>query len=118
MPRQHSGDAALNSIVREFDSEAEIGYTLYSLWRNDCMVTKIQKWGNSQGLRVSKEVLEQVHAAVGDAVEVSVQKGTILIQPIKRLRGKYSLRHLVAQMPKNYKPIEEDWGKPVGKEVW
>jgi len=82
------------------------------------MVTKIQKWGNSQGLRVSREVLEQVHAAVGDTVNVRVQKGTILIQPIKRVRGKYPLRQLIAQMPKNYKPGAEEWGKPVGKEIW
>jgi len=82
------------------------------------MVTKIQKWGNSQGLRVSKEMLEKVHAAVGDAVEISVQKGAILIQPIKRLRGKRSLRQLVAQMPANYKPGVEDWGRSVGKEAW
>lgn len=82
------------------------------------MVTKIQKWGNSQGLRVSREVLEQVHAAIGDAVEVSVKKGAILIQPIKRLRGKYNLRQLIAQMPKNYKPGGEEWGKPAGKEIW
>ena len=81
------------------------------------MVTKIQKWGNSQGLRVSRELLDQVHAAVGDAVNVSVQKGAIFIQPIKKMRGKYKLRQLVAQMPKNYKPADE-WGKPIGKEIW
>ena len=82
------------------------------------MVTKIQKWGNSQGLRVSRELLEKVHAAVGDVVQVSVQKGTILIQPIKQLRGKHSLRQLIAQMPDDYKPAAESWGGPVGKEVW
>ncbi|MBI3253109.1 MAG: transcriptional regulator/antitoxin, MazE [Candidatus Omnitrophica bacterium] len=82
------------------------------------MVTRIQKWGNSQGLRVSRDVLEKIHAGVGDPVQVSVQKGAILIQPIKRLRGKYSLRELIAQMPKDYKPGIEEWGSPVGKEVW
>ncbi len=82
------------------------------------MVTKIQKWGNSQGLRVSKELLEKVHTAIGDAVEVSVQKGAILIQPIKQLRGKRSLRRLIAQMPEDYKPHAESWGRAVGKEVW
>ncbi|MBI4432804.1 MAG: transcriptional regulator/antitoxin, MazE [Candidatus Omnitrophica bacterium] len=81
------------------------------------MVTKIQKWGNSQGLRVSRDVLEKAHVAVGDAVEVSVQKGAILVQPV-RVRGKYSLRQLVAQMPKNYRPSREEWGKAVGKEAW
>ncbi len=82
------------------------------------MVTKIQKWGNSQGLRVSREVLEKVHIAVGDTVDVQVKKGAILIQPVRPLRGKYTLRELVAQMPRHYEPGQEKWGKPMGKEVW
>lgn len=82
------------------------------------MVTKIQKWGNSQGLRVSREVLEEAHIGVGDAVEVRVKKGAILVQRVKNPRGRVSLRDLVAQMPKDYKPGLEEWGKPAGREVW
>lgn len=82
------------------------------------MVTKIQKWGNSQGFRVSKELMEKVHITVGDAVDISIQKGAILIQPLKQLRGKYDLRQLLAQMPKHYRPSAEAWGKSMGKEVW
>ena len=29
-----------------------------------------------------------------------------------------SKAELVAQMPSDYNPHEEDWGQPVGKEVW
>ena len=36
------------------------------------MITKVQKWGNSQGLRLSKELLSNVQIDVGDAVDVSV----------------------------------------------
>lgn len=82
------------------------------------MVTRVQKWGNSQGLRVSKDVLEKVHIAIGDMVDIRVQKDCILIQPVRQVRGKYSLRDLVRQMPKGYKPDREVWSGPVGKEVW
>ncbi len=82
------------------------------------MVTRVQKWGNSQGLRVSKEILEKVHIAIGDAVEVNIRKGAIFIQPVKQLRGRYKLKDLIAHMPKGYKPGEENWGKPMGKEAW
>ncbi|MBI1882742.1 MAG: AbrB/MazE/SpoVT family DNA-binding domain-containing protein [Chlamydiae bacterium] len=82
------------------------------------MVTRVQKWGNSQGLRVSKDVLEKVHITIGDMVDVRVEKGGIFIQPVRQLRGKYSLRELVRQMPKNYKPSLEVWSEPSGKEVW
>jgi len=82
------------------------------------MVTKIQKWGNSQGLRLGKQVLEEARIAVGDSVDVAARDGVIVIAPVKRIRGKQSLRELVSRIPKNYKTKELDWGRPRGREVW
>jgi antitoxin MazE len=82
------------------------------------MVTKIQKWGNSQGLRLAKQVLEDAHISVGDDVDVTVRDGLIVIAPARRVRGQRSLQELVSRIPKNYKTEETDWGQPVGKEVW
>ena len=82
------------------------------------MVTKIQKWGNSQGLRLSKQVLEDARIAVGEDVDVSAREGVIVIAPVKRVRGKRSLRELVSRIPKDYKTEEIDWGHPVGRERW
>jgi antitoxin component of MazEF toxin-antitoxin module len=31
---------------------------------------------------------------------------------------KFDLHEMVARMPKDYQPHEEDWGEPVGKEEW
>ena len=67
------------------------------------MVTKIQKWGNSQGLRLGKQVLEDARIAVGDSVDVAARDGVIVITPVKRIRGKLSLRDLVSRIPKDYK---------------
>jgi mRNA interferase MazF len=82
------------------------------------MVTKIQKWGNSQGLRLAKQVLEDAHIAIGDNVDVTARDGLIVVAPTRRVRGKQSLKELVSRIPKNYKAEEFDWGEPVGKEVW
>jgi len=82
------------------------------------MVTKVQKWGNSQGLRLPKQVLEDAQISVGDDVDVTTQDGFIVIAPVKRVRGKRSLQDLVALIPKDYEPAEVDWGEPVGKEAW
>jgi len=82
------------------------------------MVTKVQSWGNSQGLRLSKQVLADAHVSVGDDVDVAVRDGVIVVTPVKRTRGTASLAKLVAQIPKNYKPEETDWASPVGREVW
>ena len=82
------------------------------------MVTKIQKWGNSQGLRLGKQVLEDARIAVGDSVDVAARDGVIVIAPLKRIRGKQSLQELVSRIPKDYKTRELDWGKPRGREAW
>ena len=82
------------------------------------MVTKVQRWGNSQGLRIGKRLLEDAGIAVGDEVDVVVRNGTIMLTPVARVRGKYSLREVVARVPKDHRPEEADWGAPVGKETW
>lgn len=82
------------------------------------MLTKVQKWGNSQGLRFTKAILEEAQINVGDEVDVSVQKGRIIVEPVTKVRGRYDLKELVSRMPKEYKAEELDWGPPIGKEVW
>lgn len=82
------------------------------------MLTTVQKWGNSQGLRLAKGVLQDAHIEVGDAVDVAVRDGVIVVAPARRKRRKHRLEDLVAQIPANYQSTELDWGKPVGKEGW
>ena len=82
------------------------------------MLAKIQKWGNSQGLRIAKTLLADAQINVGDEVEVAVNEGNIIISPRKKERGRYNLKDLVARIPEDYQADEVDWGEPVGKEVW
>jgi antitoxin MazE len=82
------------------------------------MVTKIQKWGNSQGLRFPREVLRKASMDVGEEVDISVRNGEIVVKAAIPIRRKYRLKDLVAKMPLHYKACEEDWGGIKGKEVW
>jgi len=82
------------------------------------MLAKIQKWGNSQGLRLAKNLLSDAQLEVGDEVDISVKDGIMIVTPAKRIRGKHSLKDLVAGIPENYQTGEVDWGEPVGKEIW
>ena len=82
------------------------------------MLAKVQKWGNSQGLRFPKVILEEARVNVGDEVRVSVRGRKIIIEPVEKVRGKYDLKDLVSRMPKNYRVEEVEWGDPVGKEEW
>jgi antitoxin MazE len=80
------------------------------------MIAKVQKWGNSQGLRLSKDVLELANLAVGDDVEIVVGDREIVVK--KAPKPKFDLADLVARIPKGYQPHEESFGPPVGKEEW
>lgn len=80
------------------------------------MVTKVQKWGNSQGLRLPKQVLELARIEVGDEIEVVVREDEITLR--KRTRKKYDLADLVSRMPRGIRGGEEGFGAPVGREDW
>ncbi len=82
------------------------------------MLTKVQKWGNSQGLRFPKTILKEVDIHVGDEVNISVQAGKIIIEAVNRVHGRYDIKELIAEMPADYHVREVDWGMPVGKEEW
>jgi antitoxin MazE len=82
------------------------------------MKTRIQKWGNSQGLRFPRHILREAHISVGDEVEITSRNGVIVVKPNREIRGKHDLKKRVAGMPRSYKAVEEDWGGMVGKEVW
>jgi|TARA_Y100000310_G_C20579746_1_gene762355 antitoxin MazE len=82
------------------------------------MHTKIQKWGNGQGVRLAKDVMEDACLGVGDAVEVAARDGTIVVAPLRKTRGRHRLEDLVAKIPEGHRAGEVDWGGPVGKETW
>lgn len=82
------------------------------------MITKIKKWGNSQGLRLSKELLSSINLTEGDEVEILSSNETLIITPYKRYKEKIELSDLVAEMPADYNVDETDWGKDEGKEIW
>ncbi|MFZ4730152.1 MAG: AbrB/MazE/SpoVT family DNA-binding domain-containing protein, partial [Pseudanabaena sp.] len=59
------------------------------------MLVKVQKWGNSQGIRLSKEVLAEANILVGDELEITSTKDKLVIKPIRKIRSKYHLQDLV-----------------------
>ena len=80
------------------------------------MVSRVQRWGNSQGLRLPKHILESANISVGDDLEVIPQEGQIILKKVSK--RKFDLAEMVSRMPRNYKVREESFGKPVGKEEW
>ena len=81
------------------------------------MTAKISKWGNSQGLRMPKDVMESLHLNVGDDVNIIVFDGKVILEPIKKEILNYDLNELVSKIPSDYKANEE-FDTIVGKEEW
>lgn len=82
------------------------------------MLSKVIKWGNSQGIRIPKNLLENSQIKVGEEVDITVQEGKIIVEATNKIRGRYSIKDLVNKMPKDYEPKEENWGATMGREVW
>ena len=82
------------------------------------METTIQKWGNSQGLRFPKSLLEEAHLSIGDEVTLSVKDSKIIVEATNKVHGRYDIKTLIAEMPTDYEVEEVDWGPPAGQEAW
>ncbi len=82
------------------------------------METKVQKWGNSHGVRLPQAILREIGVSPGEVVDLQVAMGKIIIKPSPGRRKKINLEELVKKMPKNYRVEEFDWGRPVGREFW
>ncbi len=80
------------------------------------MTTNIRKWGNSQGLRIPKILLDSLKWKEGKQLEMILGEGEIILRPVKARRK--SIQELFANYQEDYQPSEVDWGKPEGKEVW
>ena len=86
--------------------------------------TNIRRWGNSQGIRLSKEILAQMDLHENDTVGINVYDGKMTIEKINK--PKYL--NLQERLEAFYKrPIDEiyvestqevDVGAPKGNEIW
>ncbi len=87
------------------------------------MKTTLQRWGNSQGVRLPKSIVESLGMTVGSTVivEVSEDQSRITLKPAKDhrpVRGRHRIEDLIAESSPRAFSGEHDWGTPQGKEVW
>ena len=80
------------------------------------MVTKIQKWGNSLGVRIPKSFAAEADIEEGSEVDIAIAEGKLVITP--RQKPRYELTDLLAKVSKKNLHEEVDTGEPVGREVW
>ncbi|MBD5141711.1 MAG: AbrB/MazE/SpoVT family DNA-binding domain-containing protein [Ruminococcus sp.] len=76
----------------------------------------IQKWGNSQGIRIPKFILEQINLDTNSDVSISVTNDSIIIK--KATKKHIPLAERFADYTGEAQNGEYDWGEPQGEEVW
>ena len=79
------------------------------------MTTTIQKWGNSQGIRIPKILLDTVNWSENEEIVITVEDGKLIIE---KTENRKNIKELFQDYEDEYKPEEIDWGSPVGDEIW
>ena len=88
------------------------------------MYATIQKWGNSQGLRIPKALLDAVGLRENDRVELVKNEDGIQIKRVVSVPHRTLEERLTAFYGKPVEEIERmddqeyDWGSTEGQEVW
>lgn len=79
------------------------------------MPAQLKKWGNSLGLRITKEMLNEAEINPNDLLTIEVKKGQFIFT---KMHQRLSLEERIEK----YGPIEKaptvDWGEDQGREIW
>lgn len=81
------------------------------------MQATIQKWGNSQGIRIPKAFLDALGMSENDVVELDRVNDNIIIKKVKK-ENNLTLDDIFKGYDGENVAEEFDWASPVGKEVW
>lgn len=80
------------------------------------MFAQVKAWGNSQGIRLPKELLDSIGIRKDEYLSISVQNGNIVLS--KAFKHK-TLEERAAEYEEKLGPYEEiDWSGPTGREIW
>lgn len=78
------------------------------------METKIQKWGNSLGIRIPMNIINDLSLKNGSTVDITEVTDTIIIRPKKN----HNLRELLEKISDENIHSEIDFGNSEGNEIW
>lgn len=81
------------------------------------MIATVNKWGNGQGIRLPKAILELLGINVNDPVEIEIEDNKIIISKLSTHKP-LILDDLFRDYQEDYKPTLIEWGKPKGNEEW
>ena len=81
------------------------------------MTITIQKWGNSQGIRIPKHYLNELCWSEDEMVDLFIEDGKIIIERSHPAQRK-NIVELFEGFNGKYEPVEYLMDIPEGREVW
>jgi antitoxin MazE len=78
------------------------------------METKIQKWGNSLGIRIPMNIINGLSLKNGSTVDITESSDVIIIRPKKN----HDLNELLEKISDENIHSEIDFGNVEGNEIW
>ncbi len=80
------------------------------------MELKLQKWGNSYGIRIPSVFLKELNIKENEKLNIEKLEDKIIISKSKK--QKVSLKKLFSEYKGNNESESFNWDEPVGKEIW
>ena len=80
------------------------------------MELKLQKWGNSYGIRIPSIFLKELNIKENDKINIEQIEDKIIISKSKK--QKVSLKEMFSKYKGHNQSKEFTWDEPVGKEIW
>jgi antitoxin MazE len=91
---------------------------VYIMYKQEALTVKarIQKWGNSLGIRIPRALAQETAVDSESVVDISSHNGRIIITPDRQ--KSFSLRQLLSKVTDENLHDEVSTGGAIGKEIW
>ena len=86
------------------------------IYTEDPVRTKVQRWGNSLGLRIPSSFAKEAGIGTGSVVDLSIRDGDLLVRSVRR--RKFRLDELLRGITPSNRHEEVTTGRPHGRESW
>ena len=80
------------------------------------MEIRLQKWGNSNGIRIPSNILKSLNLKVNDCLNIEQVDNKIVITIPKR--EKIDLDKLFKEYHGDNLAKDFEWDNPIGREIW
>ena len=80
------------------------------------MEARLQKWGNSVGIRIPHSILKELNLKINDLINIEKVDDKVIMT--KKLDSKISLAERFANYKGDNLAKEFEWDEPVGREIW